>query len=86
MSYFKQKIKEGETVLPPCHIKVNPIDFENAEGIFDCQMLYSEHLASPKLPISRLQRDLTDSTVLRIIGNPTSPYVISFGIAQERPW
>jgi adenylosuccinate lyase len=69
MEYFKQKIKEGEIGSSAMPHKVNPIDFENAEGNFGFANAIFEHL-SAKLPISRLQRDLTDSTVLRNIGVP----------------
>jgi len=69
MNYFKQKIKEGEVGSSAMPHKVNPIDFENAEGNFGVANALLEHL-SAKLPISRLQRDLTDSTVLRNIGVP----------------
>ena len=69
MNYFKQKIKEGEIGSSAMPHKVNPIDFENAEGNLGIANALFEHL-SAKLPISRLQRDLTDSTVLRNIGVP----------------
>jgi len=69
MEYFKQKIKEGEVGSSAMPHKVNPIDFENAEGNLGMANAIFEHL-SAKLPISRLQRDLTDSTVLRNIGVP----------------
>jgi adenylosuccinate lyase len=69
MEYFKQRIKEGEIGSSAMPHKVNPIDFENAEGNFGFANAIFEHL-SAKLPISRLQRDLTDSTVLRNIGVP----------------
>ncbi len=69
MEYFKQKIKEGEVGSSAMPHKVNPIDFENAEGNLGFANAIFEHLSS-KLPISRLQRDLTDSTVLRNIGVP----------------
>jgi adenylosuccinate lyase len=69
MNYFKQKIKAGEIGSSAMPHKVNPIDFENAEGNFGIANALFEHL-SAKLPISRLQRDLTDSTVLRNIGVP----------------
>ena len=71
MDYFKQKIKEGEIGSSAMPHKVNPIDFENAEGNLGIANAILEHL-SAKLPISRLQRDLTDSTVLRNIGVPMS--------------
>ena len=69
IGYFKQKIKDGETGSSAMPHKVNPIDFENAEGNLGMANAILEHL-SAKLPISRLQRDLTDSTVLRNIGVP----------------
>ncbi|MEQ1586570.1 MAG: adenylosuccinate lyase [Cyclobacteriaceae bacterium] len=69
MNYFKQKIKEGEIGSSAMPHKVNPIDFENAEGNLGLANALFEHL-SAKLPISRLQRDLTDSTVLRNVGVP----------------
>jgi adenylosuccinate lyase len=69
MEYFKQKTKEGEVGSSAMPHKVNPIDFENAEGNFGIANAIYEHL-SAKLPISRLQRDLTDSTVLRNVGVP----------------
>jgi adenylosuccinate lyase len=69
MEYFRQKIKEGEVGSSAMPHKVNPIDFENAEGNLGIANAIFEHL-SAKLPISRLQRDLTDSTVLRNIGVP----------------
>lgn len=69
MEYFKQKIKEGEVGSSAMPHKVNPIDFENAEGNLGISNALLEHLSS-KLPVSRLQRDLTDSTVLRNIGVP----------------
>jgi adenylosuccinate lyase len=67
MEYFKQRIKEGEVGSSAMPHKVNPIDFENAEGNLGIANALLEHLAA-KLPISRLQRDLTDSTVIRNIG------------------
>jgi adenylosuccinate lyase len=69
MEYFKQKLKEGEVGSSAMPHKVNPIDFENSEGNLGIANAIYEHL-SAKLPISRLQRDLTDSTVLRNIGVP----------------
>ncbi|PZF71423.1 adenylosuccinate lyase [Taibaiella soli] len=69
MEYFKQKVKAGEVGSSAMPHKVNPIDFENAEGNFGIANALYEHLAA-KLPISRLQRDLTDSTVLRNVGVP----------------
>lgn len=76
MEYFKQKIKEGEIGSSAMPHKVNPIDFENAEGNLGIANAILEHLAS-KLPISRLQRDLTDSTVLRNIGVPIGHIIIA---------
>lgn len=76
MEYFKQKIKAGEVGSSAMPHKVNPIDFENAEGNLGIANALFEHL-SAKLPISRLQRDLTDSTVLRNIGVPLSHTLIS---------
>ncbi len=76
MDYFKQKIKKGEVGSSAMPHKVNPIDFENAEGNFGMANAILEHLSS-KLPISRLQRDLTDSTVLRNIGVPLSHMLIA---------
>lgn len=77
MNYFKQKIKKGEVGSSAMPHKVNPIDFENAEGNLGIANAICEHLAA-KLPISRLQRDLTDSTVLRNIGVPVSHSIIAF--------
>lgn len=77
MDYFKQKIKEGEIGSSAMPHKVNPIDFENAEGNLGLANAVFEHL-SGKLPISRLQRDLTDSTVLRNIGVPMAHTIIAF--------
>lgn len=77
MEYFKQQIKAGEVGSSAMPHKVNPIDFENAEGNFGLANAIYEHLAS-KLPVSRLQRDLTDSTVLRNIGVPIAHSVIGF--------
>jgi adenylosuccinate lyase len=76
MNYFKQKIKAGEIGSSAMPHKVNPIDFENAEGNLGIANALLEHL-SAKLPISRLQRDLTDSTVLRIVGVPLAHMLIS---------
>ncbi len=76
MGYFKQKIKAGEIGSSAMPHKVNPIDFENAEGNLGIANAVLEHL-SAKLPISRLQRDLTDSTVLRNIGVPLAHIVIA---------
>ena len=77
MNYFKQKIKAGEVGSSAMPHKVNPIDFENAEGNLGIANALLEHL-SAKLPISRLQRDLTDSTVLRVVGVPLAHMIISF--------
>lgn len=76
MEYFKQKIKAGEVGSSAMPHKVNPIDFENAEGNLGMANAVLEHL-STKLPVSRLQRDLTDSTVLRNIGVPFGHTVIA---------
>lgn len=76
MNYFKQKIKEGEVGSSAMPHKVNPIDFENAEGNLGMANAIFEHL-SAKLPISRLQRDLTDSTVLRNVGVPLGHTLIA---------
>jgi adenylosuccinate lyase len=76
MDYFKQKIKEGEVGSSAMPQKVNPIDFENAEGNLGLANALFEHL-SEKLPISRLQRDLTDSTVMRNIGMPFAHTILS---------
>ena len=77
MNYFNQKIKAGEIGSSAMPHKVNPIDFENAEGNLGLANALFEHLAA-KLPISRLQRDLTDSTVFRNIGVPLAHTLISF--------
>ncbi|HEY1025526.1 MAG TPA: adenylosuccinate lyase [Sphingobacteriaceae bacterium] len=77
MNYFKQKIKAGEVGSSAMPHKVNPIDFENSEGNLGIANAIFEHLAA-KLPISRLQRDLTDSTVFRNVGVPLSHTVIAF--------
>ncbi len=77
MDYFKQKIKKGEVGSSAMPHKVNPIDFENSEGNLGIANAIFEHLAA-KLPISRLQRDLTDSTVLRNIGVPFGHTLIAF--------
>ena len=77
MEYFKQKIKEGEVGSSAMPHKVNPIDFENAEGNLGFANSIFEYL-SAKLPISRLQRDLTDSTVLRNVGVPLAHSYIAF--------
>ena len=77
MDYFKQKIQKGEVGSSVMPHKVNPIDFENAEGNLGVANALFEHL-SGKLPISRLQRDLTDSTVLRNIGMPLAHSILAF--------
>lgn len=77
MEYFKQKTKKGEVGSSAMPHKVNPIDFENAEGNLGLANSLFEHL-SAKLPVSRLQRDLTDSTVLRNIGVPFAHTILSF--------
>jgi adenylosuccinate lyase len=77
MDYFKQKIKQGEVGSSAMPHKVNPIDFENSEGNLGIANAFFEHLAA-KLPISRLQRDLTDSTVLRNLGVPLAHTLIAF--------
>jgi adenylosuccinate lyase len=77
MDYFKQKLKDGEIGSSAMPHKVNPIDFENAEGNLGMANALLEHL-SAKLPISRLQRDLTDSTVLRNIGVPLTHGIIAY--------
>jgi adenylosuccinate lyase len=77
MDYFKQKIKKGEVGSSAMPHKVNPIDFENSEGNLGIANALYEHLAA-KLPISRLQRDLTDSTVLRNVGVPIAHTIIGF--------
>lgn len=77
MEYFKQKIKEGEIGSSAMPHKVNPIDFENSEGNIGMANAIFEHL-SAKLPVSRLQRDLTDSTVLRNVGVPIAHTLIAF--------
>ena len=82
MEYFKQKIKAGEIGSSAMPHKVNPIDFENAEGNLGIANALLEHL-SAKLPVSRLQRDLTDSTVLRNVGIPFAHCLISFQSLQK---
>jgi len=77
MDYFKQKIKAGEVGSSAMPHKVNPIDFENSEGNLGLANAIFEHL-SAKLPVSRLQRDLTDSTVLRNVGVPFAHTIIAF--------
>ena len=76
MEYFKQKLKKGEVGSSAMPHKVNPIDFENSEGNLGIANAVFEHL-SAKLPISRLQRDLTDSTVLRNVGVPIAHGLIA---------
>ena len=82
MEYFKQKIKAGEVGSSAMPHKVNPIDFENAEGNLGVANAVFEHF-SAKLPISRMQRDLTDSTVLRNIGVPLGHTVIALKSLQK---
>ena len=82
MEYFKQKIKSGEIGSSAMPHKVNPIDFENAEGNLGIANALLEHL-SAKLPVSRLQRDLTDSTVLRNVGVPIAHIFISLQSIQK---
>lgn len=82
MEYFRQKIKEGEVGSSAMPHKVNPIDFENAEGNLGLANALFAHLAE-KLPISRLQRDLTDSTVLRNIGVPAAHTAIAFASTKK---
>ncbi len=77
MEYFKQKIKDSETGSSTMPHKVNPIDFENSEGNLGIANAIFEHL-SAKLPVSRLQRDLTDSTVIRNIGVPMAHSIIAY--------
>ena len=77
MDYFKQRIKKGEIGSSAMPHKVNPIDFENSEGNLGIANALFEHLAA-KLPVSRLQRDLTDSTVLRSVGVPFGHTLIGF--------
>jgi adenylosuccinate lyase len=77
LEYFKQKVKKGEIGSSTMPHKVNPIDFENAEGNLGLANAIFEHL-SAKLPVSRLQRDLTDSTVIRNIGVPLAHSIIAF--------
>lgn len=82
MEYFKQKIKAGEVGSSAMPHKVNPIDFENAEGNLGLANALFEHLAA-KLPISRLQRDLTDSTVLRNVGVPMGHSLIALNSLKK---
>jgi len=82
MNYFRQKVKEGEVGSSAMPHKVNPIDFENAEGNLGMANAVLEHLAA-KLPISRLQRDLTDSTVLRNVGVPLGHILIALNSIEK---
>ena len=82
MGYFTQKIKAGEVGSSAMPHKVNPIDFENAEGNLGFANAIFEHLSS-KLPISRLQRDLTDSTVLRNVGVPLAHVLVAFSSLKK---
>ncbi len=82
MDYFKQKVNKNEVGSSAMPHKVNPIDFENAEGNLGIANALFEHL-SAKLPVSRLQRDLTDSTVLRNIGVPVAHTLISFASIEK---
>jgi adenylosuccinate lyase len=82
MNYFRQKVKEGEIGSSAMPHKVNPIDFENAEGNLGIANALLEHL-SAKLPVSRLQRDLTDSTVLRNVGVPFAHIIIAFNSIEK---
>lgn len=82
MEYFRQKIKAGEVGSSAMPHKVNPIDFENAEGNLGMANALFEHFAA-KLPVSRLQRDLTDSTVLRNIGVPVAHTLIAIRSVEK---
>ena len=82
MDYFTQRTKKGEVGSSAMPHKVNPIDFENAEGNLGLANALFEHLAA-KLPISRLQRDLTDSTVLRTVGLPFAHTILSFKSVEK---
>jgi adenylosuccinate lyase len=82
MEYFKQKIKEGEIGSSAMPHKVNPIDFENSEGNLGIANAIFSHLSS-KLPVSRLQRDLTDSTVLRNVSVPFGHTIIAFEATRK---
>lgn len=82
LDYFKQKIKQGEVGSSAMPHKVNPIDFENAEGNLGMANALLDHLSN-KLPVSRLQRDLTDSTVLRNVGTPFAHILISLKSLQN---
>ena len=83
MDYFKQKVKKGETGSSTMPHKVNPIDFENSEGNLGMANAVFEFL-SAKLPVSRLQRDLTDTTVIRNIGVPMAHSMIASEVAAPR--
>lgn len=82
MEYFRQKVKEGEVGSSAMPHKVNPIDFENAEGNLGLANAIFTHLAE-KLPVSRLQRDLTDSTVIRNVGTPIAHTIISLNSIEK---
>ncbi len=82
MEYFRQEIRAGEVGSSTMPHKVNPIDFENAEGNLGLSNAFCEHLAA-KLPVSRLQRDLTDSTVLRNVGLPLAYTLIAFSSLRK---
>ena len=82
MEYFRQRVKEGEVGSSAMPHKVNPIDFENAEGNLGLANAIFTHLAE-KLPVSRLQRDLTASTVLRNVGTPIAHTIISFNSIEK---
>jgi adenylosuccinate lyase len=82
MNYFRQKIRKGEVGSSAMPHKVNPIDFENAEGNLGIADAIFDHLSN-KLPVSRLQRDLTDSTVLRNVGVPLAHTLIAFRSLQK---
>jgi adenylosuccinate lyase len=82
MDYFKQELKAGEVGSSAMPHKVNPIDFENSEGNLGIANALFEHF-SAKLPISRLQRDLTDSTVLRNVGVPLAHSLIAIKSTQK---
>ena len=82
MDYFKQKIKKGEIGSSAMPHKVNPIDFENSEGNLGIANAIFEHL-SRKLPVSRMQRDLTDSTVLRNVGVPFGHTLIALASTSK---
>lgn len=82
MEYFRQRVKEGEVGSSAMPHKVNPIDFENAEGNLGLANAIFTHLAE-KLPVSRLQRDLTDSTVLRNVGTPIAHTIISLNSIEK---